>query len=161
MKTKYVTVKVSYDTEETWNITLQEVKEIFQMMNNLKRHAIIIDIEQGVNQSEIITNVITKVGDYFGVSKVEMGAPVNMGNLRRQIMEQPGVINIVDIKVFNKVGNGYSSSEISQAYVDPETKQIALIDETIFLQPNEIAAIRVPQVDINVRFKQPSQPIIY
>ena len=118
-------------------------------------------IEQGVNQSEIITNVITKVGDYFGVSKVEMGAPVNMGNLRRQIMEQPGVINIVDIKVFNKVGNGYSSSEISQAYVDPETKQIALIDETIFLQPNEIAAIRVPQVDINVRFKQPSQPIIY
>tara|TARA_R100001163_G_C4892107_1_gene84612 strand:+ start:119 stop:319 length:201 start_codon:yes stop_codon:yes gene_type:complete len=49
MMTKYVTVKVSYDTEETWDITLQEVKEIFQMMNNLKRNAIIIDIEQGVN----------------------------------------------------------------------------------------------------------------
>jgi hypothetical protein len=46
MMTKYVTVKVSYDTEETWNTTLQEVKEIFQMMNNLKRHAIIIDINQ-------------------------------------------------------------------------------------------------------------------
>ena len=28
MKTKYVTVKVSYDTEETWDITLQEVKEL-------------------------------------------------------------------------------------------------------------------------------------
>ena len=50
--TKYVTVKVSYDTEETWDTTLQEVKEIFQMMNNLKRHAIIIDIEQGVNQDD-------------------------------------------------------------------------------------------------------------
>ena len=49
MKTKYVTVKVSYDTEETWNTTLEEVKELFQMMNNLKRNAIIIDIEQGVN----------------------------------------------------------------------------------------------------------------
>jgi len=49
MKTKYVTVKVSYDTEETWDTTMQEIKEIFQMMNNLKRHAIIIDIEQGVN----------------------------------------------------------------------------------------------------------------
>ena len=36
MLTKYVTIKVSYDTEETWDITLQEVKEIFQMMNNLK-----------------------------------------------------------------------------------------------------------------------------
>tara|TARA_R110001583_G_scaffold34257_3_gene115220 strand:- start:10328 stop:10522 length:195 start_codon:yes stop_codon:yes gene_type:complete len=52
MMTKYVTVKVSYDTEETWDITLQEVKEIFQMMNNLKRHAIIIDTEQGVNHDD-------------------------------------------------------------------------------------------------------------
>jgi len=51
MMTKYVTVKVSYDTEETWNTTLQEVKEIFQMMNNLKRHAIIVDIEQGINDN--------------------------------------------------------------------------------------------------------------
>ena len=52
MMTKYVTVKVSYDTEETWEITLQEVKEIFQMMNNLKRNAIITEIEQGVNNNE-------------------------------------------------------------------------------------------------------------
>ena len=49
MKTKYVTVKVSYDTAETWDITQQEIKEIFQMMNNLKRNAIIVSTEQGVN----------------------------------------------------------------------------------------------------------------
>ena len=52
MMTNYVTVKVSYDTEETWETTLQEVKELFQMMNNLKRHAIITEIEQGVNSDE-------------------------------------------------------------------------------------------------------------
>ena len=52
MRTKIVTVKVSYDTEETWDITLQEVKEIFQMMNNLKLHAIITEIEQGVNHDD-------------------------------------------------------------------------------------------------------------
>ena len=50
--TKYVTVKVSYDTEKTWETTLQEVKELFQMMNNLKRHAIIVDIEQGANYDD-------------------------------------------------------------------------------------------------------------
>ena len=49
MRTKFVTVKVSYDTEETWELTIQEVKEILQMMNNLKRNAIIVDIEQGFN----------------------------------------------------------------------------------------------------------------
>tara|TARA_R100000734_G_C3271479_1_gene67331 strand:- start:377 stop:550 length:174 start_codon:yes stop_codon:yes gene_type:complete len=52
MKTKYITVKLSYDTEETYDITMQEVKEIFQMMNNLKRNAIIVDIEQGVNEND-------------------------------------------------------------------------------------------------------------
>ena len=51
MRTKIVTVKVSYDTEETWDITMQEIKEIFQMMNNLKRHAIILKVEQGVNDN--------------------------------------------------------------------------------------------------------------
>ncbi len=52
MKTKYITVKLSYDSEETYEITMQEVKEIFQMMNNLKRNAIIVDIEQGVNEND-------------------------------------------------------------------------------------------------------------
>ena len=52
MRTKIVTVKVSYDTEETWDVTMQEIKEIFQMMNNLKRHAIILEVEQGVNNDD-------------------------------------------------------------------------------------------------------------
>tara|TARA_R100000697_G_scaffold43803_1_gene56951 strand:- start:377 stop:586 length:210 start_codon:yes stop_codon:yes gene_type:complete len=52
MRTKFITVKLSYDTEETYEITMQEVKEIFQMMNNLKRNAIIVDIEQGVNEND-------------------------------------------------------------------------------------------------------------
>lgn len=52
MKKKIVTVEVTYDTEETWEITMQEIKEIFLMMNNLKRNAIILDIEQGVNNDD-------------------------------------------------------------------------------------------------------------
>ena len=58
MKTKYVTVKVSYDTEETWDITLQEVKELFQMMNNLKRNAIITGVNNDDGQDEWITRRI-------------------------------------------------------------------------------------------------------
>ena len=53
MNKKYVTVEVSYDTEETWGITLQEVEEIFQMMNNLKRNAKITNI---INLLEVNNN---------------------------------------------------------------------------------------------------------
>jgi hypothetical protein len=45
MMTKYVTVKVSYDTEETWEVSLEEISEIIAMMNNLKRKAEIVGIE--------------------------------------------------------------------------------------------------------------------
>tara|TARA_R100001015_G_C4610520_1_gene165888 strand:- start:49 stop:228 length:180 start_codon:yes stop_codon:yes gene_type:complete len=53
MNKKRVTVEVSYDTEETWAITLQEVEEIFQMMNNLKRNAKITNI---INLLEVNNN---------------------------------------------------------------------------------------------------------
>ncbi len=52
MRTKFVLVKVEYDTQETWDITLGEVQEILSMMNNLKRHAQIVEINQGVNKND-------------------------------------------------------------------------------------------------------------
>jgi hypothetical protein len=45
MKTKYITVKVDYDSEETWEVSLEEISEIIAMMNNLKRKAEIVGIE--------------------------------------------------------------------------------------------------------------------
>ena len=42
---KIVTLKVICDSEETWAETLDEVQEILNMMNNLKRNATIESIE--------------------------------------------------------------------------------------------------------------------
>jgi hypothetical protein len=55
--------------------------------------------------------------------------------------------------VFNKVGGQYSSSQTSQRYVDSETKEIELIDDTIFAEPNQTYQIRYSNKDINVRVK--------
>tara|TARA_R100000544_G_scaffold17416_1_gene8314 strand:+ start:623 stop:766 length:144 start_codon:yes stop_codon:yes gene_type:complete len=46
LKTKIITVKVSYDTDETWEITKEEIRDILKMMNNLKRNAIILNEEE-------------------------------------------------------------------------------------------------------------------
>ncbi len=45
MKAKLVTVKVLYDTDETWEITKKEISDILKMMNNIKRNAIILKEE--------------------------------------------------------------------------------------------------------------------
>ena len=104
-----------------------------------------LTIEQSSNQGEVVTNVITKIGDYFDVDRSEMGVDVPLGSLRALIMEQSGVLNINDIKVFNKVGGEYSQSLSTQPYIPQTNRQIQLINDTIYAQPNEILRIKKPE----------------
>tara|TARA_R110000824_G_scaffold52896_4_gene146814 strand:- start:44725 stop:46566 length:1842 start_codon:yes stop_codon:yes gene_type:complete len=115
-------------------------------------------LDNGATQGEVVTNVITDVGEYFKTNKIEMGEDLSLGNLRKQIMNQTGVLNIVDLRVYNKVGDPYSQSISNQPYGDATTKQIAPIDDTIFAQPDEILQIRFPQKDVAVRTKRMSKP---
>tara|TARA_R100000234_G_C4897704_1_gene134297 strand:+ start:369 stop:530 length:162 start_codon:yes stop_codon:yes gene_type:complete len=52
MRRKYITIEVLYDTEETWQRAKKEIEEIMDMMNNIKRQAKIIEIEQGEEFNE-------------------------------------------------------------------------------------------------------------
>ena len=89
-----------------------------------------------------------------------MGQDLFTGELVKDIIQQPGVINIVDTRVINKVGGEYSQNTVSQPYSDSATKEIALIDGTIFSQPNQSYQIKFPTKDIVVRVKSMSQPAI-
>jgi len=84
----------------------------------------------------------------------DLGKNVNISEIRRIVQQVTGVVNLAEIKVFNKVGGQYSSFETSQPYVDASTKQIGFIDDTIFAQPSQIYQIRFPEKDIKVRIKQ-------
>ena len=52
MRKKYVTIEVLYDTEETWEEAKKEIEEIIEMMNNIKRKAVIREIKQGEEFNE-------------------------------------------------------------------------------------------------------------
>ena len=83
----------------------------------------------------------------------EMGQNVNVSEIRRIIQSENGVISISDILIYNLVGGVYSSSETSQKYKDNATRQIELIDDTIFAEPTQIYQIRFPGSDIKIRVK--------
>jgi len=116
-------------------------------------------LEKSANEGEIVTNVITQISEYFAVDKMELGEDLTLGALRGFIMSQPGVLNLTTIQVFNKVGGEYSQSVTTQPYINATTKQIGLIDDTIYAQPNEILQIRFPQKDIAIRYKKPTKPV--
>jgi hypothetical protein len=105
------------------------------------------------NQGAFVTQVIDIVSTYMDPGNREMGQNVNISEIRRLIQSQNGILTVSDIQVFNKVGGQYSSSQTSQRYLDSTTKQIELIDDTIFAEPSQTYQIRFPNKDINVRVK--------
>jgi len=114
---------------------------------------IFVVLEGGVNQGQVITQVINSVSDYMQPSNREMGQNLNVSDIRRLIQNVAGVSTLANLNIYNKVGGQYSSSETSQRYIDPEAKQIEIIDDTIFAEPDQIYQIRFDNVDIKVRVK--------
>ena len=112
-----------------------------------------VAMESTENQGQVITNIVNSVDSYMSPKTNLLGKNVNISDIRRIIQDIPGVSTLAEIKVFNKTGGQYSSSETSQRYSDSATKQIELIDDTIFAQPNQIYQVRFPEKDIKVRIK--------
>jgi len=110
-------------------------------------------LDNSQNQGTVISQIITIVSNYFEPTNRQMGENVNVSELKRLVQSENGVISVSDIQFFNQVGGQYSSSQTSQAYSDVQTRQIGLIDDTIFAEPSQTYQLRYPNKDINVRVK--------
>jgi hypothetical protein len=110
-------------------------------------------LDSGQNQGTVITKIIDDVSKFMAPTDRTMGQNVFISEIERIIQDTAGVISLTDIKVYNKVGGQYSSSETSQRYSDDSTKEIQLVDKTIFAEPSQIYQVRFPEKDIKVRVK--------
>jgi uncharacterized protein YsxB (DUF464 family) len=86
-----------------------------------------------------------------------MGENIYLGYLIEAINNVTGVINVIDYKVYNKVNNGYSLNEIEQPLKDQNTREIQLIDNTLFNSQDAMFEIKYPEKDIVVLLKKKSQ----
>ena len=112
---------------------------------------IVLDGSQ--NQGTTITQIVDIVSNYFSPSIREMGQNIYVSEIKKEIQSLNGVVTVAQMDVFNLIGGQYSSSQTSQRYLNSETKQIELIDETIFAEPTQIYQVRFPGKDISVRVK--------
>ena len=117
-----------------------------------------IVITNNANQGEIVTNVIDKVTSFFNVDAHEMGETISLSQLYGEVSKQEGVLNVIDVRVYNNTGDGYSNSKTSQDITS--NGKIVTTDQALFFLPDEIPQIRYPDVDVRVRVKQISRPNI-
>ena len=110
-------------------------------------------VDKNLNQTDILKEVVTTTTNFFNIQNRKMGDPLFVGELQKTISDISGVVNVVDIRVFGKMGGEYSSSEVVQTYVDDTTKEISQSDSTIFMKSNQIFQIRFPNKDIKIRVK--------
>ena len=112
-------------------------------------------IDKQFPQSQIITEAINKTKSYFDINKWNMGDDIYLAQLVETINNISGVLNVVDIRAYNKVGGAYySANQISQPYIDDASRQIDLLGEyKIYGEPNGMFEIKRPEADIKVRVK--------
>ncbi len=110
-------------------------------------------LDKNQNQGEVVRDVITATTDYFSIDKRKMGDPLFVGELMKDINNVSGVVNVIDVRVFNKIGGEYSSAQVSQSYKNTATKEIQQSDMTIYMKANQIFQIRFPEKDIKIRVK--------
>ena len=109
-------------------------------------------IDKNENQTNIIKNIVTQATDFFAIDKRKMGDPLFVGELQKVIGDVTGIVNVIDIRVFNKIAGEYSTSQVSQT-LDQITKEIQFSDSTVYMKNNQIFQIRFPNKDIKIRVK--------
>ena len=110
-------------------------------------------IDKNTSQTDVIKTAIENIVSFFAIEKRKMGDPLFVGDLSKSVGNVSGVVNVVDLRVFGKIGGEYSSSEVSQSYKNNATKEIQQSDNTIFMKSNQIFQIRFPNKDIKIRIK--------
>jgi len=158
--------KLSNTSNTLLKLNISEYLTEFRMINDYieikdgKIFNLAFDIDvyvENIADNQIANSIITLVRNYFSVNNYEMDENVFLGRLQRQIMEANGVINVISIKVYNKVGGQYSNNAISQEILNPSTGEIKIINNTIYSTADSMFEIRYPDKDIKIFLRKNTQ----
>ena len=117
-------------------------------------------IDKTYDSSDVIRNVIEKIREYMNINKHQMGEEIYISDLQKEITKIDGVTNIIDMRIYNEVGNGYSVTQTSQILVeqseDTDARQIDLSASQYVLnsEPDEMFEIKYPDKDIRIQVIQ-------
>jgi hypothetical protein len=111
-------------------------------------------IDKQYPQSQIISQVIQNIQNYMNINNFQMGETIYLSQLIENINNVGGVLNVIDLKLFNKVGGNYSLNEISQSLVDTETREINTAQNYALIgDPISLFEIKFPAIDVKIRVR--------
>lgn len=131
-----------------------------------------IYVDKNYNTSDVVSNVINKVKEYMDIHKLQMGDDIFVGDIEKEISKIDGVLNLIELRVFNIFDNEYSKYKTTQQIMTPEecalnTEELADIGNTInrerinlkmsdkmlYTENDTMFEVRYPERDIICRVK--------
>jgi len=155
--------KLDNSSTSIMNTNIAEYLTEFRMVNdyieinNGKIYNLGFEIDVYVTNTadnQIANNIISIVRDYLDINSHEMNQDLFLSKLGNKISGVNGVINIINIKVFNKVGDQYSNNTIAQAITNTSTGEIKIENNTIYSTRDSMFEIKYPEKDIKVLLRK-------
>lgn len=117
-----------------------------------------IHVEPSSNKRQVLANCIDGLGQYFSIDKWQMNQPIYLSQVSELLRSFPGVINVINLGFYNKIGNKYSTdvlsnsnmhdlSDVVRATQMGET-EIYAVNNTIYGSPTTMFEIKYPEKDI-------------
>lgn len=75
-------------------------------------------IDRGYDKADVTKRIIDKIYDYMDIRRYQMGEDIYLGDLQKEISKMYGVLNLVNLRCFNRVGSGYSDDGVTQQLLD-------------------------------------------
>ena len=124
-------------------------------------------IDKNYNMSDVVSTIINKIQEYFDINKRNMGDDIFVGDLKKEISKIDGVANLIDLRVYNETGAGYSSTQTNQELyyggdcnrpqeeIVPGRDRLDLdaTDGIIYSDGDTMLEIKYPEKDIRVNPK--------
>ena len=117
-----------------------------------------VEIDVNVNnrtpKNVISKTIINEIKKNINNSVIEIGDDIMIGKIRGAIQNIPNILNVSNIRVFNKTSDKYNPNKPLQQIKNNVTGEINIgVDEVLHCEPDSIYEIKYPEVDIKINIK--------
>ena len=122
-------------------------------------------VDRNYETPTVVSNIINCVKEYMDINKHMMGDDIFIGDIHKEISKIDGVLNLIEIRVYNEFGGKYSETMTTQPLkmysdecgesVDPRGNRIDLAasDGILYSEGDTMLEVKYPDEDIRVRVK--------
>jgi hypothetical protein len=116
-------------------------------------------VDKQYNSNEVKLAAIDKIREFMSIDKWTFNQNIYISQIIDKLRDISGIVNVVDIRMYNMEGGNYSNTLITQAVGDRTSvigttiyrTEIEYVDNTIFGNSTSMFEVKFPDNDIKIR----------